>query len=95
MQARPPGKKGTRADTGDAEGKGDHVTSTGVVATGSRLEKRRARKLAMEHNDSNARLSDLTPETADGSAVRERSLAKIERDEGDQGGDEQEDRVHC
>ena len=48
-KTRPPGRKGTRAGTGDAEGERDHATSTGAVADGWRLGLRRARKLAMAH----------------------------------------------
>jgi hypothetical protein len=50
-RTRPPGRKGTRAGTDDAEGEGDHATSTGAVAHGSRLGWRRARKLAMTNRE--------------------------------------------
>ena len=98
LQPRPPGRKGTRAGTGDAEGEGDHATSTGAVAYG-----------VAPGMEARPEVSDGSPRTrALGWAISRRSatpaararragasLAEIERDESDQGGDEQEDGVHC
>jgi hypothetical protein len=91
LQPRPPGRKGTRAGTDDAESEGDRAASTGVVAAwdrtwdggapGSEREKR-ARSRPRPTPWRRARCASA-------------SLPEIERGEGDQGGGEQEDRVHC
>jgi hypothetical protein len=97
LQARPPGKKGTRADTGDAEGEGDHATSTGVVADlgAPGMEARpEASCGAWRTRTLDWAISRRRPPPTGRPCCASAGLAKIERDEGDQGGDEQEDRIH-